>query len=390
MKILIIQETDWELRGPHQQHHLMERLSHLGFEIRVIDYDFLWKKKHIKKGFNKTLNFWANPKIIKHSKIKVIRPWIIRFPFLDYLSIPISHTYYILKEIKNFRPNIIIGFGILNCSIGLILAKLFRIPFYYYLIDHLHTLLETKFLQNIAKFFESFNVRNCNKLFVINKGLLDYSIKLGGKLNKIKLIPGGVDLNKFQNFSDKSIVRKRLGFTSNNIVIFFMGWLYNFSGLKEIADYLVKFESKYSNYRLLIVGEGDLYEYLKKKRDQLKNSNLIILTGKVPYTKIPFYLQAADFCILPAHNNKVMHNIVPIKLYEYLAAGKPVLATKLKGVYSEFKDNNGIIYIKKPVDIFNKIEKLIENREKLINEGLNFIKNYDWNIIIKKFLENLI
>jgi hypothetical protein len=43
MKLLVLQETDWIKRGPHQQHHLMDRMALRGHEIRVIDYDYLWK-----------------------------------------------------------------------------------------------------------------------------------------------------------------------------------------------------------------------------------------------------------------------------------------------------------------------------------------------------------
>jgi len=39
MKILVVQESDWVLRGPHQNHHLMERLSIKWHEVRVIDYE---------------------------------------------------------------------------------------------------------------------------------------------------------------------------------------------------------------------------------------------------------------------------------------------------------------------------------------------------------------
>ena len=39
MKILVVQESDWIERGPHQNHHLMERLSIKGHEVRVIDYE---------------------------------------------------------------------------------------------------------------------------------------------------------------------------------------------------------------------------------------------------------------------------------------------------------------------------------------------------------------
>jgi hypothetical protein len=42
MKILIVQESDWIGRGPHQQHQLADRLSLRGHQVRVIDYEILW------------------------------------------------------------------------------------------------------------------------------------------------------------------------------------------------------------------------------------------------------------------------------------------------------------------------------------------------------------
>jgi len=39
MKLLVLQETDWIKRGPHQQHHLMDRMALRGHEVHVIDYD---------------------------------------------------------------------------------------------------------------------------------------------------------------------------------------------------------------------------------------------------------------------------------------------------------------------------------------------------------------
>ena len=42
MKILVVQESDWLKRNPHQQHHLMERMALRGHEIRVIDYPIDW------------------------------------------------------------------------------------------------------------------------------------------------------------------------------------------------------------------------------------------------------------------------------------------------------------------------------------------------------------
>ncbi|UJG41543.1 MAG: glycosyltransferase [Candidatus Heimdallarchaeum aukensis] len=389
MKILVLQETDWELRGPHQQHHLMERLSVLGHEVKVIDYDFLWKEKQSKRIFEPTKKSKATPKIISEANIELIRPGMIKIPLLSFLSIPIMHFIYIYKEIKQFQPDFIIGFGILNSFIGQKLSKIYKIPFIYYLIDHLHTLLPVKPLQYVAKAFEKRTLKNCDKIYVINHGLLDYSVSMGANLEKGVYIPGGVDLKKYSSKVQREQIRKRLGIVKDDIVLMFMGWLYEFSGLKELTDYMVKNEDDLDKYKLLIVGKGDLFDYISIKRKELKNPEKIILTGQVPFKDIPIYLQAADYYLLPAHKNEIMENIVPIKLYEYLAAGNPVICTKLKGVYKEFGENNGILYIDKPTDVYSVVNETLDLKDKISEKGLNFVSSYDWDSIVNKFIYSL-
>ena len=72
--------------------------------------------------------------------------------------------------------------------------------------------------------------------------------------------------------------------------------------------------------------------------------NQVILTGKQPYECIPKFLAAADICLLPAYpTEKIIQDIVPIKMYEYMAMGKPVITTKLPGVMKEFGEDRGVI-----------------------------------------------
>ncbi|QEE16049.1 glycosyltransferase [Promethearchaeum syntrophicum] len=390
MKILILQETNWMLRGPHQQHHLMERLSAKGHEIRVIDFDFLWQeKKEDHKLFYRNKKYLSTPRISMNSKIQIIQPGMLKLPIFCYLSIPITHFLSIYKEIIRDKPDIIIGFSIINSFIGLILAKIYKIPFCYYLIDHLHKLLPIKLFQSLAKALESYNIRNCNNLFAINQGLLDYAYGLGGDPKKFLLIPGGVDLEKYKILQDSTETRLKLNISEEDTVLMFMGWIYNFSGMKEITDYVVDEQKTIKKIKLLIVGKGDLFNYIQEKKKLLNNKGDILLTGQVPFSDIPKYLHAADYCILPAYKNKIMENIVPIKLYEYLAAGKPVIATKLKGIFKEFGYNNGIIYIDNPLEVFDVVQKIQYKKHEISRSGLEFVKNYDWNIIIPKFENEL-
>jgi glycosyltransferase involved in cell wall biosynthesis len=124
-----------------------------------------------------------------------------------------------------------------------------------------------------------------------------------------------------------------------------MGWIYDFSGMKEVAESLSRNDNE--NIKLMIVGEGNLYKLLNKMKSGNNLNEKLILTGKISFEEIPKHIASADICLLPAYKNEIMMNIVPIKIYEYMAMGKPVIATNLPGLKKKFGNNNGIIYISK-------------------------------------------
>ncbi|GAG97720.1 unnamed protein product, partial [marine sediment metagenome] len=267
----------------------------------------------------------------------------------------------ITRQIKEFRPGVIVGFGILNTYLAMKLAKKAGIPFIYYLIDVLHTLVPVKSFRWVAKILEKRTLRNSNRVIVINDKLKDYAIEMGSDPHRTFLVRAGVDLERFNPHIDRSRIRKQYKIEENDFVLFFMGWLYDFSGLREVALDLAKIKNEEPNLKLLIVGEGDLYAELEKIQQKYNLQDKIIFTGRQPYQKIPEFLKASDLCLFPAYDNEITHNIVPIKIYEYMAAGKPVIATRLPGVEKEFGHNNGVIYADEPGGVVKKTVKLIKN-----------------------------
>lgn len=391
MRILLVQESDWLEKGPHQQHHLMEKLSLRGYTIRVIDFEITWNRKPKRRLYSKRKVFVNVSKIYKGSKVVVIRPGILKLPLLDYASIVFTHGVEILKQILEFDPDIIIGFGILNTFIALQIAKRYKIPFIYYLIDALHTLIPFKKLKFIGKILESNILRHSNVICVINEELKRYAIKMGAKPEKIHVVRAGIDVQRFNPDIDGSTIRKKFGLSKDDIVLFFMGWLYPFSGLKELAMKLIEIRKIYPNIRLLIVGEGELHPELQKLKEK-HDLQQLILVGWQPYEKVPEYIAASDICLLPAHNNEIMRNIVPIKMYEYMACGKPVIATKLPGILKEFGYNNGVIYVDRPEDVIKKVIELDQRNVNLEEYGVKarkFVDKYSWDRITDQF-ENIL
>ena len=387
MKILLVEETDWFERGPLQQTHLMEKLSLKGYEIRVIDHEILWNTCGKKELYlrRKVLNNVS--RIHKGAAITVIRPSIIKIPHLDYISLVLSRKKEIKRQIKEFHPDAIVGFQILSAYLGMSAAKKNNIPFIYYWTDVYHAQIPFGLYQPIGKYIEKRILKNADRVIVINEQLRDFVIKMGSDPKRTQVEKAGVDFDQFNPDISGDEIREKYGIKKEDIVLFFVGVLYDFSGLKEAAMELSKIKDEKPNIKLLIVGDGDAFDDLQRIRDEYRMGDRIILTGKQPYEKVPAFIASSDICLLPAHNNEMMHDIVPIKLYEYMACGKPVITTRLPGVMREFGEDHGIIYVDKPEDALKKAVEIIENGT-VKEHGLKargFVEKYNWDDIVADF-----
>jgi len=386
VRILIVQESDWLKRGPHQQHQLADKLSLRGHQIRVIDYDVLWREQDKRELYSRRKVFENVWKVDPAAKATIIRPGIIKIHILVYISLIFTHGKEIDRQIKEFRPDVIVGLGILNNYLALRKAKKNNIPFIYYWIDVLHRLVPSKSLQFIGKVVEQKTLRQADRTLTINDELKDYVIVAGAPAKNTRVIKAGIDVERFKPSAGIGSLRKQYGLEKTDIVLFFMGWLYHFSGLKEVARGLVKETNK--GLKLLIVGEGDAFEELKQIRDEHNLQDRLILTGQKPYTDMPAFISASDICLLPAYPwEKVMQDIVPIKIYEYMAMSKPVISTKLSGVMREFGEDSGVIYVDEPADVIDKAKSLVSDGKmgELGAKARKFVERYSWDSVTDEF-----
>jgi glycosyltransferase involved in cell wall biosynthesis len=86
-----------------------------------------------------------------------------------------------------------------------------------------------------------------------------------------------------------------------------------------------------------------------------------------------------------------MRHIVPIKVVEYLAAGKPVLATPLPGLVAEFGHASGIRFVDDPTRFWAEAQRLLTTvgPEKLRQDALDTVAGHDWSAIVDRFEEVL-
>ncbi len=242
------------------------------------------------------------------------------------------------------------------------------------------------------------------KLFILKKALR-FSDKIiavtpGIKTNlekvynipeeKIVVVSNGANTSLFKPLEQETC-RKMLGLNLEIPYICFVGNLAPWQGVEYLVKAAPYILSKFPECRFLIVGDGVMKDNLFKLSRELGVEDRFIFTGVIAYDRVPLYINASDTCTAPfifARNAKI--GLSPLKLYEYMACGKPVVASNISGVSDVLEASGGgiIVLPENPEALAEGILKLLENpglRTKLGSKGLSYVtEHYSWCSVAKK------
>jgi glycosyltransferase involved in cell wall biosynthesis len=153
----------------------------------------------------------------------------------------------------------------------------------------------------------------------------DYIVSLGLHRNRITVIPNGVSPSDFS----PSPLLVREGRTP---VLLYIGTLADWQGLDIVVKSLPKILEK-QPVRLLIVGRGRSRQrkMLAKQIRKLGVEGSVIVQPAVPHHEIPALIAESDICIAPLglNDRNVTQGACPIKVLEYMAAGRPLIASNM-------------------------------------------------------------
>ena len=141
----------------------------------------------------------------------------------------------------------------------------------------------------------------------------------------------------------RHLARSQLNISQQDRLIGYIGNLETL-GMKKGIDNLIEAFSLlcqiHQHLHLLIVGgPQDLINFYQQQVIRLNLSQQVTFTGAKPFSQIPTYLQACDILTIPFPNQPhFAHHASPIKLYEYMASGKPIVASKLPSHTRVLKD----------------------------------------------------
>jgi len=137
--------------------------------------------------------------------------------------------------------------------------------------------------------------------------------------------PAGVNLQRF----DTSLQKEPRNISEQYpLKLIYIGALHKPRNLLILCKALVRARKKYSDITLTLVGEGDAKVDLEDFANAYGNGTISVLSS-VPYDKVPQLLLAADIGVIPFPDTEIFRTGTPIKLFEYLAAGLPVILTRV-------------------------------------------------------------
>jgi len=374
MNILFVHEVDWLNKVVFDIHDLSELLSSFGHEVFAIDFEDSWKRASIMDfGTLRTKDFGRVSRTHNGGSVILKRPGFIKLPSLDRATAYFTHYYEIEKTTKEKNIDVIVLYSVPTNGIQTLrIARKYNIPVVFRSIDILHMLVRNKILRRITYSFEKKVYSRVDKILALTPKLAEYVINMGADRNNVELLLFGVDTKRFNpNVSVEMLIKSKLGISENDKVIVFIGTLFEFSGLDRYVEQFSKVLKEIPEAKLVIVGGGYLFEKIRRIVISKGLENNVILTGFQPYELMPQYINLADICINPFQINNATRDIIPGKIYQYLACAKPVLATPLKGMKSLLPNENyGVVY--------SDIDEFTQNTITLLNDS-GYARSIGWN-----------
>jgi glycosyltransferase involved in cell wall biosynthesis len=179
---------------------------------------------------------------------------------------------------------------------------------------------------------ERFYLRMAYRVVAVTAGLQRYIHRTYRvPLQRISVIENAANTDLFRPMNAEAC-RKALNLDSSFAYVGFVGTLARWQGIEYLIKAAVKVIHEIPNVKFLIVGDGVMKSELVRMSKELQISNYIIFTGLVPYIEVPRYINACDICIVPKTAFNVRTGMSPLKLYEYLACGRPVIASDIEGL----------------------------------------------------------
>lgn len=196
---------------------------------------------------------------------------------------------------------------------------------------------------------------------------------------KTRLLPNGVDLEAFAAPGNDSILVKYDLPPDKKLV----GFIGNWEAWIAFEDILGSARYFGGEIQLVVIGAG---QRLEEYRDAYPS---ILFTGVVPHQEAVALIKKMDVCICPYSTHLIAKNKSYRKVLEYLAAGRPIVASNAEGREKFLKEGENALLYKagEPQDLAEKVETILNDKKlyaEMSRNNLELAKEFSWGEVINR------
>lgn len=319
---------------------------------------------------------------IPHSKILWNLPEVLNLPYNKKVTTELT------KIIEKEKPDFLYQHHADFNYSGTILKKKLGLPFFLQ-CESVQFWIKEKwgklYLKKLLRDIEEIQWHQADAIFVISEEVKKHIASFGVDQNKIYVNSSSVNPDVFHPNIDGSEIRKKYNL-EGKFVIGFTGTFAPWHGVEVLAESVKIITKNLKEAIVFFVGDGMLRPKIEEilKKDNVESK--AIITGMQPFELMPKFIAACDVVVSPCVQTDDATEFFnsPIKLFEYLGMGKPIVASKVgQQSYVIQNEVNGIhCEQKSPDDLANAVIKLYKNpdlsKKISIQARKDAVEKYNW------------
>lgn len=205
-------------------------------------------------------------------------------------------------------------------------------------------------LVGLAQAAEDWVLGHTRAVLAVSSALAAHVVARGTPRERVHVVPNGIDPALFRPGARDTTLRARLGL-GDGPVVGFVGGLRPWHGADALPELAARLRQRVDGVRIVIVGDGPQRPALERQIASLGVSDAVRLIGGVPHDQVPDVIRQFDLAVAPYPDTPQLFYFSPLKLFEYLACGVPVVAPRLGQIAEVVEDGrHGALYRAGDVD----------------------------------------
>lgn len=192
-------------------------------------------------------------------------------------------------------------------------------------------------LKKLACWSERYTWRNADAVLPVTRVLGDMVHEAGVPHGRITVIPNGINIRRFGTNPDTGAAKRALGL-DGHFVLGFTGFVRDWHGMDKVIDFIARSGAR-ENCHLLVVGDGPARQAIEQQAQRLGVADRVTFTGVVQRDDVAHHVAAFDIALQPA----VVAYASPLKLFEYLALGRAIIAPAQPNICEVLSDGENAL-----------------------------------------------